>query len=166
MTDAPRYVHHPSPVGDLLLVACADGLRAIGFPDPGRGLEVEPGWIEDRVALAHVSAQLDAYFAGRRRGFDLTLSPRGTPFQRLVWDALRDVPYGTTTTYGALARRIGRPKASRAVGLANGHNPLPIVVPCHRVIGADGSLTGFGGGLAAKRLLLDLERDSPQLSLL
>jgi methylated-DNA-[protein]-cysteine S-methyltransferase len=108
--------------------------------------------------LARVREQLDAYFAGRRIGFDLELAERGTPFQRDVWRALAAIPHGETTTYAELARRIGRPKAVRAVGAANGANPWAIVVPCHRVIGADGSLTGYAGGLERKRALLALER--------
>jgi methylated-DNA-[protein]-cysteine S-methyltransferase len=105
-----------------------------------------------------VHAQLDAYFAGRRRDFDVRLAPEGTPFQLRVWAALCEIPYGETISYAELARRIGNPNAVRAVGAANGRNPLPIVVPCHRVVGADGSLVGFGGGLDVKRALLDLER--------
>jgi methylated-DNA-[protein]-cysteine S-methyltransferase len=107
--------------------------------------------------LAAARAQLDAYFAGEITSFDLPLSPRGTPFQQRVWAALRDIPFGETTSYGELARRIGDPKAVRAVGAANGRNPLPLVVPCHRVIGADGSLVGFGGGMDRKRWLLQHE---------
>jgi len=106
--------------------------------------------------------QLEEYFAGRRQEFDLPLDPRGTEFQRRVWQRLRSIAYGETTTYGTLARELGDPGASRAVGLANGSNPLPIVIPCHRVIGTDGSLTGFGGGLPVKQALLDLERAATQ----
>ena len=106
--------------------------------------------------------QLDEYFAAQRREFDLPLDPRGTDFQRRVWKRLLDIPYGETTTYGRLATDLGDAKASRAVGLANGSNPIPIVIPCHRVIGADGSLTGFGGGLTIKQQLLDLERSHRQ----
>ena len=108
--------------------------------------------------LERTRAQLDEYFAGERREFDLPLDPRGTEFQRRVWQRLLHIDYGETTTYGALARELGDPGASRAVGLANGSNPIPIVIPCHRVIGADGSLTGFGGGLPIKAALLELER--------
>ncbi len=113
--------------------------------------------------------QLEAYFAGELTDFSLALAPRGTPFQLSVWQALREIPYGATRSYGELARAIGRPKASRAVGAANGSNPLPIVVPCHRVIGSSGKLTGFGGGLEAKAILLSLEqgevRAEPQMAL-
>jgi methylated-DNA-[protein]-cysteine S-methyltransferase len=107
--------------------------------------------------FGEVRRQLDEYFAGRRRSFELELAPVGTPFQLEVWRTLREIPYGETRSYGEIARRLGRPESSRAVGAANGANPIPIVIPCHRVIGADGSLTGFGGGLAIKALLLDLE---------
>ena len=116
----------------------------------------DPGWVRD--PLPDATDQLRAYFAGSLARFELRLAPRGTPFQRGVWDALTEIPYGTTTSYGALAARIGRPGASRAVGAANGRNPLPVVIPCHRVIGADGTLTGYGGGLERKQALLGLER--------
>jgi methylated-DNA-[protein]-cysteine S-methyltransferase len=119
----------------------------------GHGIEV----IEDPARTAGLSRQLEEYFAGERREFDLTLAPEGTPFERSVWDELRRIPFGETRSYGEIARAIGRPSASRAVGRANGANPIPIVVPCHRVIGADGSLTGFGGGLEAKSRLLEIE---------
>jgi methylated-DNA-[protein]-cysteine S-methyltransferase len=119
----------------------------------GHGIEV----IEDPARTAGLSRQLEEYFAGERREFDLPLAPEGTPFERSVWDELRRIPFGETRSYGEIARAIGRPSASRAVGRANGANPIPIVVPCHRVIGADGSLTGFGGGLEAKSRLLEIE---------
>jgi methylated-DNA-[protein]-cysteine S-methyltransferase len=134
--------------------------------------EVDPSWSTEPCAvLDRAAAQLGEYFAGDRTEFDLPLEPAGTPFQRSTWLALREIPYAETINYGQLALRVGNPKASRAVGLANGRNPISIVVPCHRVIGADGSLTGYGGGLDRKRLLLDLERrvagaEDPQLSLL
>jgi len=127
----------------------------------GRGLEAT----RDRRRVAPVRAQIEAYLARERLRFDLALAPRGTPFQLDVWEALRRIPWGETVSYGELARRIGKPRAVRAVGRANGANPIPIVVPCHRVVGADGSLTGFGGGLEAKRLLLALESDARQLAL-
>ncbi|MBK9168153.1 MAG: methylated-DNA--[protein]-cysteine S-methyltransferase [Bryobacterales bacterium] len=119
----------------------------------------EAGCVEDpnHPVVAEALRQLHAYFAGELHEFDLPLAPEGTPFQRRVWEALRAIPYGETRSYGDIAKAIGAPKASRAVGAANGRNPIPVVVPCHRVIGADGSLTGFGGGLAIKRTLLDLE---------
>lgn len=113
--------------------------------------------VEDAARTAHVERQLAEYFAGRRRDFDLQLAPEGTAFEKQVWAALREIPYGETRSYGAIARELGRPGSARAVGRANGANPLPIVVPCHRVLGADGSLTGFGGGLETKERLLELE---------
>jgi methylated-DNA-[protein]-cysteine S-methyltransferase len=117
-----------------------------------------PGqWLQQEEPFRLAITQLREYFAGTRRRFELALAPRGTPFQLSVWQLLRAIPYGQTVTYGEIARRLGRPEAARAVGLANGANPLPIVVPCHRVIGADGALTGFGGGLPIKRALLHLE---------
>ena len=146
-----------SPVGSLLLVGDGTYLKHIHFQSgPHRRLpRVE--WVEERAPFEPVLNQLNEYFAGERRSFDLPLAPEGTAFQRAVWRALLVIPYGETLSYGELACRIGNPRASRAVGLANGANPLPIVVPCHRVIGADGSLTGFGGGLAIKQRLLRLE---------
>lgn len=140
-------------VGPLHLTASGGALTGLRF---GSGPAVGERADDDPV-LARAVAQLTAYFAGERRSFDLPLAPAGTAFQLAVWAALREIPYGTTVSYGELARRLGSPSASRAVGLANGRNPIAIVVPCHRVIGADGSLTGFGGGMAAKRTLLDLE---------
>ena len=152
-----------SPVGPLRLVADDAGLRRIDFPDPRHAApadeESEDG---DNTVLAAAREQLDAYFAGHRRSFALPLAPRGTAFQCAVWQALQAIPYGATISYRDLAGRIGQPAAMRAVGAANGRNPLPIVVPCHRVIGADGSLTGFGGGLPTKRFLLQLEGALPR----
>jgi methylated-DNA-[protein]-cysteine S-methyltransferase len=116
-----------------------------------------PGWKRDRGALREPAEQLEAYLAGELRDFDLPLAPQGTPFQREVWSALRKIPYGSTISYGELAAAVGRPHAARAVGAANGRNPIAVVIPCHRVIGASGGLTGYGGGLGRKRLLLDLE---------
>ncbi len=149
-------------VGTLLLVGESDGaglaLRGIYFDDAAHAADAVPaGAREDDAAFADVRAQLDAYFEGRRTSFDLTLAPRGTEFQRCVWAALAAIPYGTTTTYGAIAQSIGKPRAVRAVGAANGRNPLSIVVPCHRVIGRDGTLTGYAGGLPSKRALLAIE---------
>ena len=155
-----RYTIWDGPVGALLLAGDGDGLRRIMFPEEHEGKPVPKGWRRDDDAFADAVAQLSAYFAGTLTAFDLPLRPAGTAFQQTVWRALREIPFGATTSYGALAARIGRPKASRAVGAANGANPLPIVVPCHRVIGADGSLPGFGGGIEVKRFLLEHERDS------
>jgi methylated-DNA-[protein]-cysteine S-methyltransferase len=143
-----------SPVGSLRLTAENEALTEIAFlhnAPPGRGnLESEP-------ALRTAAAQLTEYFAGARRTFDLPLAPVGTAFQRAVWNAVREIPYGQTCSYADVAARIGMPNAVRAVGAANGRNPLPIVVPCHRVVGANGTLTGYGGGLENKRILLELE---------
>jgi methylated-DNA-[protein]-cysteine S-methyltransferase len=148
----------PTPIGPLTLIADDDGLRGIRFatersrmPD---GDTPEP----DHPVLVETARQLDEYFAGERQEFDLPLRPIGTSFQLAAWRALRAIPYGRTVSYGEQARRLGHPGRARAVGAANGRNPLPIVVPCHRVIGADGSLTGFGGGLEIKAWLLDHER--------
>ena len=145
-----------TPIGELLLVEEAGRVREISF-QAARPRRPEAEWRKDARALAPVIAQLDEYFAGRRRTFDLELDPHGTEFQRRVWSELRRIPWGETISYGELARRIGSPSASRAVGAANGRNPIPIVIPCHRVIGANGDLTGFGGGLPIKRKLLALE---------
>ena len=163
------YSHTDSPVGRLLMAGDAAGLRIIGFPT-GKGRRTpEPDWRQDDAPFREAVRQLEAYFAGELTDFRLELAPQGTPFQLEVWRALRDIPYGETRSYGELARDIGRPKASRAVGAANGSNPLPIVVPCHRVIGSSGKLTGFGGGLEAKAILLSLEQgetgNRPQMAL-
>ena len=156
MTPPLHTIHH-SPVGPLLLVGGPRGLRGLYFAQHRHAPTPDATWRVDDEAFDDVRAQLDAYFAGARRGFDLSVDPAGTPFQRRVWDALRTLPYGTTTTYGALATWIGAPSAARAVGLANGRNPLSVIVPCHRVVGADGSLTGYGGGLTRKKFLLEHE---------
>jgi methylated-DNA-[protein]-cysteine S-methyltransferase len=146
-----------SPIGPLRLVA-RDGLLAqLDLPPHDHPVAATEAPPRERDVLAHAAAQLAEYFAGERRAFDLPLAPRGTAFQEHVWRALQDIPFGETRSYGEQARAIGRPAASRAVGAANGRNPIAIIVPCHRVIGADGSLTGFGGGLPAKRWLLDHE---------
>lgn len=157
MIDRVFYRTVESPIGELLLTS--DGAAVTGiYMDGGKGSpHPEPNWSRDDERLAAAAEQLAEYFAGSRITFDLRLAPRGTAFQRRVWSALREIPYGETISYGDLARRIGQPSAVRAVGLANGRNPISIVVPCHRVIGADGSLTGYGGGLDRKRVLLDLE---------
>jgi methylated-DNA-[protein]-cysteine S-methyltransferase len=153
-----RYVFHDSPVGPLLLAADDAALRVIEFPSPRHAVPRDATWIGGGNAILDaVRVQLDGYFTARRRSFELPLGPRGTAFQCTVWRALADIPYGTTISYAQLARRVGKDTAMRAVGAANGRNPLPIVLPCHRVIGSDGSLTGFGGGLPTKRFLLELE---------
>lgn len=160
-SNAKTYWHEmSSPVGPLLLAGDGSRIKVIHFRAGRHPRDPESGWIADRAPFAVAIDQLEDYFAGHRTSFDLPLAPVGTPFQRTVWQALTEIPYGKTISYGELARRIGNPQASRAVGLANGANPLPIVVPCHRIIGADGSLTGFGGGLDIKRQLLALEREA------
>ncbi len=152
-----RYDEIDSPVGPLLVAADEAGLRLIHLQAGRRRRKPEASWQHDPSALRPLAQQLGEYFRGERRTFDLPLAPRGTAFQLATWRALSTIPYGETISYEELARRVGRPAASRAVGAANGANPLPIVVPCHRVIGKDGSLTGFGGGLDTKRALLELE---------
>jgi methylated-DNA-[protein]-cysteine S-methyltransferase len=152
-----------TPIGELLLVSDGEALTAVQFDDGRRGSPTPDGGGDP--VLVEASAQLRAYFAGERTAFDLPLRAAGTPFEHGVWDELRRIPYGETTSYGELAARVGEPSAARAVGRANGRNPIPIIVPCHRVIGADGSLTGFGGGLECKRALLDLESGALSLRL-
>jgi methylated-DNA-[protein]-cysteine S-methyltransferase len=153
-----------SPVGPLLLAGDANALRGVSFESSQRATSPPPGWKQNHAAFAEVIRQSQAYFRGELKEFDLPLAMEGTEFQLRVWNALRAIPYGETISYAQLAERIGNPKAVRAVGLANGSNPIPIIVPCHRVVGSDGSLTGFGGGLSTKKMLLELE--SKQLSLL
>jgi methylated-DNA-[protein]-cysteine S-methyltransferase len=156
-----NYVYLDTPIGKLLLAGDAQALRRIGFPNNNTP---EPGWIEEPTGpLKDAARQLREYFRRDRISFDLPLAPEGTSFQKKVWRALQDIPYGETISYGDLARRVGNPKASRAVGAANGQNPIPIVIPCHRVIGANGKLTGFGGGLPVKEVLLALEAEQLQL---
>ena len=156
-TDIVHYDDMDSPVGTLRLVADREGLREIWFEHERHPKQAQSSWVRAKAPLRFARVQLEEYFAGKRQQFELPLHPIGTPFQMEVWQELRRIPYGITISYGELARRIGKPQAMRAVGAANGRNPLPIVVPCHRVIGADGSLTGFGGGLPIKRHLLGLE---------
>src|SRR2546423_3376006 len=159
------FTRVPSPVGELVLAASGTALTGVYFSISRHGpppIE-RAGWMEDDgrgpagELLARTRQELAEYFAGTRRTFDIPLDPPGTPFQRRVWDALRAIPYGTTLSYSELARRLGDLRATRAVGAANGKNPIPIIVPCHRVVGANGALTGFGGGLDRKRWLLEHE---------
>jgi methylated-DNA-[protein]-cysteine S-methyltransferase len=155
------FRHLDSPVGTLTIAATDAGLHAIEFPR-NRHPADRQGWTDGDHAVIDLAArQLDEYFAATRRAFDLPLAPRGTEFQRTVWMTLAGIGYGDTISYAQLAQRVGKPTATRAVGAANGRNPLPIVLPCHRVIGADGSLTGFGGGLPTKQFLLQLEGALP-----
>ncbi len=154
-----HYTYFDSPIQTILLTAEHDALTGLYMVEHKHSREIDTEWIEEEQAVPFPEAkrQLSAYFAGNLTDFDLPLAPRGTSFQQLVWAELQRIPYGTTLTYGELAARISNPKASRAVGLANGRNPLSIVIPCHRVIGANGKLVGYGGGLARKEMLLSLE---------
>ncbi|RMI41735.1 methylated-DNA--[protein]-cysteine S-methyltransferase [Streptomyces triticirhizae] len=154
-----RYTVHPSPLGDLLLAGPRPGvLASVTVPGQRGGASVQPDWVRDDAALSEVAEQFDAYFAGDLKEFALTLEPVGTPFRQRVWAALDEIPFGATTTYGALAARLDLPRsAARAVGGAVGANPLTVIRPCHRVLGANGSLTGYAGGLDRKRLLLTHE---------
>ena len=161
------FTRFPSPLGELVLTASDTALTGVHFPTSRHGpplheVEQRTGAEDDghgsaSALLARARHQLEEYFARTRTSFDLPLAAPGTTFQRQVWDLLRTIPYGTTTSYGELARRLGDPRATRAVGAANGKNPIPIIVPCHRVVGARGELTGFGGGLDRKRWLLEHE---------
>jgi methylated-DNA-[protein]-cysteine S-methyltransferase len=144
-----------SPIGELLLTGHDDALTGLYMDSGPAGLD--PGPRRSLPVFAEAEAQLRAYFAGELVEFDLPLAPHGSPFQLAVWEALREIPYGETISYGELAHRLGRPSAARAVGAANGRNPIGIVVPCHRVIGSDGTLTGYAGGIERKRRLLELE---------
>ncbi len=156
--DTPlTYGYLDSPLGPLLVAGDKDGLQLICFPTERNAALPTDEWQRDDAFFPDAFAQLSAYFTGELREFDLSLNPGGTAFQKSVWTALLEIPFGQTMSYGGLAAHIGRPKVSRAVGAANGANPLPIVVPCHRVIGADKSLTGFGGGIEIKQFLLDHE---------
>jgi len=156
------YCYLETPIGDLLLAGDEDALYLIGFPEGSMRREPEDDWIFSEKPFADAREQLAAYFAGDRKTFDLNLKPGGTEFQMQVLDELQKIPYGTTTSYGDIAKRIGRPKAVRAVGAANGRNPIPIVIPCHRVIGSSGDMTGFGGGIPTKEALLRLELEHSQ----
>ncbi len=156
MTGHSAFAPVPSPLGELCVVVAADG-RLAAVRLPGKPPELPSDAVADPGRCAAAVRQLTEYFAGRRTAFDLALAPHGTPFQLAAWRALQTIPFGATVSYGEQARRLGRPTAVRAIGAANGRNPLPIVVPCHRVVGGDGRLVGFGGGLAAKRWLLDHE---------
>ncbi|RXR05383.1 methylated-DNA--[protein]-cysteine S-methyltransferase [Pseudoxanthomonas composti] len=156
------YRRIDSPVGALLIAASDAGLHGIEFPENRHPLRRTPGWHEgDHPMIDLARRQLEEYFAGRRQQFTLPLAPAGTDFQRKVWNTLAAIPFGSTWSYGQLALRVGKPSASRAVGAANGRNPLPIVLPCHRVIGSSGAMTGFGGGLPTKEFLLRLEGALP-----
>ncbi len=158
------YTVMKSPIGPLMLAGDEGGLRLVHFSTGRKPKSPRREWVEDKTPFKEVIRQLGAYFEGKLKDFDLPLVLDGTQFQLLVWNNLRKIPYGETISYGQLAKRIGSPDAARAVGLANGSNPIPIIIPCHRVIGSNGDLTGFGGGLPVKKKLLALE--SRQLSFL
>lgn len=169
--DSISYTFMDSPLGRLMVAWSGAGLTSIVFEKGQAMVQPEASWHYQEGASGEAMDQLQAYFDGTRQAFDLALAPEGTPFQREVWEALQHIPYGETVSYAQLAQRIGRPQAVRAVGAANGKNPLPIVIPCHRVIGSDGTLTGYAGGVHIKAALLDHERrcyakPGAQLSLL
>jgi methylated-DNA-[protein]-cysteine S-methyltransferase len=153
------YTHIESPLGTLLATSNGAALTGLYMPEHRRGPAVSPEWSEaaDALPFPELRRQLAEFFAGERTDFDLPLAPSGTPFQSRVWEELRRIPWGQRLSYGELARRIGSPKAVRAVGNANARNPISIVVPCHRVVGADQKLTGYAGGTERKQFLLDLE---------
>ena len=157
MDDRTLYDTAPSPLGPLLLTSDGDAITGVFMERHRHGPAVGADWVRDAAPFAALREQLDAYFAGDLRTFSVATRAAGTPFQQAVWAALLDIPYGATESYGALAVRIGQPAAVRAVGAANGRNPLSVVVPCHRVVGAAGALTGYGGGVENKRRLLALE---------
>ena len=165
MTPVTFYSYASTPVGRLLLTSDGDALTGLHFTDLPKSPEPASDWEEDDARFDDVHLQLKEYFDGAREDFDLPLSPQGTPFQVSVWNALREIGYGKTASYGDIAVRVGRPSAVRAVGSTNGRNPIAIIIPCHRVIGANGSLTGYGGGLHRKEWLLDLERGRPRIPL-
>jgi methylated-DNA-[protein]-cysteine S-methyltransferase len=151
------YTTVDSPIGELLLVGDGASLHHLSMQGGRHPLRVDLTWTRDDRAFTDVARQLEEYFTGARHTFDVPLSLAGNPFEQRVWAELLAIPYGETASYGEIARRVGNPGAARAVGLANGRNPVAVIVPCHRVIGADRTLTGYGGGLERKRLLLDLE---------
>ncbi|AKB30321.1 Methylated-DNA--protein-cysteine methyltransferase [Methanosarcina siciliae T4/M] len=151
------YATFKSPIGSILLAGDEEGLKYVNFMKGKKKMEVPDDWQENKEFFRNVSGQLEAYFAGQLKSFDVKLAPEGTEFQKSVWKVLKEIPYGETRTYGEIAKNIGNPKASRAVGLANNRNPIAIIVPCHRVIGANGKLTGYASGLDIKEFLLKLE---------
>lgn len=154
------YDYLDSPIGSLLLAGDGEFLIELGFPEGKAARRHQPEWSRNADPFIECKRQLLEYFAGKLREFSIPLAPAGTEFQLQVWNALQTIPYGETASYGELAKKIGRPSASRAVGAANGKNPIPVIIPCHRVIGSSGSLVGFGGGLPTKEYLLTLERDT------
>lgn len=157
------YTSIDSPIGELLLLGDGDALHGLYMQEGRKPKRIAPQWKRSAAPFTFVEAQLREYFAAERITFDVPLAMAGGEFERQVWSALRDIPYGETVSYGEIAQRVGQPSAARAVGLANGRNPISVIVPCHRVIGANGSLTGYGGGLQRKRLLLELEQGQTSL---
>ena len=157
------YTTLASPIGELLLVGDGNTLSGLYMQDGRKPKRIAPGWSQSAASFTDVKRQLEEYFTGERTTFDVPLAPEGAPFEREVWHALEGIAYGETVSYGEIARRVGQPGAARAVGTANGRNPIAVIVPCHRVIGANGTLTGFGGGLERKRLLLELEQGQARL---
>jgi methylated-DNA-[protein]-cysteine S-methyltransferase len=162
-SSALLYTTLESPIGELLLLGDGRALHGLYMQDGRKPRQIARSWREHAAAFATVIAQLREYFAGQRVTFELPLVMRGTAFEQGVWRALQEIPHGQTVSYGEMARRIGQPAAARAVGLANARNPISVIVPCHRVIGADGRLTGYGGGLERKRMLLELESGQASL---
>lgn len=160
-----KYTYIDSPIGKLLVTRDEGGITGLDLPTARYPRQIHDDWERDDTAFDDVRTQLDEYFAGTRQHFELPLNAGGNAFQRTVWEALTEIPYGQTTSYGKVAAAVGHPDGARAVGVANGQNPIPIIVPCHRVIGADGSLTGYGGGLPTKRWLLDHEAHHAGLTL-
>jgi methylated-DNA-[protein]-cysteine S-methyltransferase len=158
------YCYLNTPIGELLLAGDDDALTMVSFPQGSKRREPEAHWIYSEKPFAAARRQLTEYFDGRRRPPDLKLRPDGTEFQLDVLKQLQKIPYGTTVSYRDIAERVGRPKAVRAVGAANGRNPIPIIIPCHRVIGSSGDLTGFGGGIPTKEALLRLELENSQFT--
>lgn len=162
MSASLSYCYHPTPVGDLLLAGDGKALHFVSFPSGSKAFQPRSGWHRDDEPFHEVKRQLDAYFAGDLKHFDLPLALGGTEFQRKVWLALAEIPFGETRTYGWQAEVVAAPGSARAVGAANGANPIPIILPCHRVIGSTGALTGFGGGIEVKRWLLTHEGAMPK----
>ncbi len=154
------YTYLDTPIGELLLAGDRHALQELGFPDGPKRRRAQPGWELRDAIFGEAKTQLCEYFSGSIRSFSLAIKPNGTPFQLGVLDELQKIPYGATVSYGEIAARLGRPKAMRAVGAANGRNPIPVIIPCHRVIGSNGQLTGFGGGIPTKKALLKLEREN------
>jgi methylated-DNA-[protein]-cysteine S-methyltransferase len=157
------YTTVESPIGELLLLGDGRALHGLYMQEGRKPVKISARWKRSAQSFALVRSELQEYFAGGRTTFEVPLVMKGAEFERQVWQALRGIPYGQTVSYGEIARRVGQPSAARAVGLANGRNPIAVIVPCHRVIGADGTLTGYGGGLERKRLLLDLENGQTSL---